>query len=883
MRTKSRNRWMTWLGCVTLCCVASAVCSAAVAAGTEAAQGGYAGSLELPAPGILLQPCLKPDGWATRFPLEDDFNAPAETAHAFYFIPDAKNADKPRVRGEARFVPTADGGVSAVYRMADDETSRAARLALETSLPLPQYADAVLETDAGKGLLAVTNAFGTAFEKHVRSLVLKDARGTVCMRLAFSEPVRVYLRKMRDWGLVKYVLGLVFVRDASGTRLDVRVYGERPLVFREVGPQTLVAGKEWIPFSSSVVVKEGSALDFSRIRGTDAPAGKWGRVVAKGEHFEFEKRPGVPVRFYGVNICGDANTPSPKEARAFASNLRRLGYNALRFHHHETSLVKQDAAHGSVELDPAAMAKFDALVAACIENGIYLTTDLFVSRRPIAYRSIGIDRDGDVPMSVFKFLVQVHEGAHSNYLAYARNFLTHVNPHTGRRIADEPAMALLSLVNEGNMSDVHWGGREFGLLKDHSRETLAASERKFARRMRAFLRDEIGYRGLLTNMNNYFWSDDPPAEKVRAEAFDYSDDHFYVDHPRFIGRSWSLPSSCPNTNPLLGEDLGTQRLASTRPRGLPFTTTEYNFSAPGRFRGVGGILTGAFAARQDWAGLLRFAWTHGRRGLLNSRPLGYFDMSSDPLGLAAERASICLFLRGDLKPAESNSAFLCPPAKMADTKKTPGSLAPYWALDWAAWHTRLGICVADEAPVGMETLAVYPQAPTAETVARLRARPTGGVTIDAAAGAFTLDTPCTKGGFAEGGRICAPGFTAELSGGAATIWASSLDDAPLAASRHLLLTHLTDVQNTDIRYADAGRRILLDWGRLPHLMRVGRADVTLAVAAGDWTVWALDATGARVRRVPARRVDGRLAFTADIAADPAHATYLYELVAADAP
>ncbi len=877
-------KWTSWIGCVVLVCAMGAgmVCSAAPTEDGAAALGGYAGSLELPAPGILLQPCLKA-GWSTRFPLEDDFNAPAQAAHAFHFIPDAKKADKPRVRGEARFTPTADGGVSAVYRMADDDASRSARVTLETSLPLPQYADAVLETDVGTGVLALTNAFGAVFEKRVQNLVLKDAQGAVQMRLAFSAPVATSLRKVRDWGLVKYVLGFAFVPDATGARLDVRVYSARPLAFREVGPQTLVAGKEWIPFTSSFAVKEGSALDFSRIRGTDAPAGKWGRVVAKGEHFEFEQRPGVPVRFYGVNVCGDANTPSPDEARAFAANLRRLGYNALRFHHHEASLVKQDAAHGSVELNSDAMAKFDALVVACIDNGIYMTTDLFVSRRPIAYRAIGIDRDGDVPMSVFKYLVQVHEGAYSNYLAFARNFLTHVNPHTGRRIADEPAMALLSLVNEGNMAGVQWGGREFGLLKDYSRETLAACEQKFARRVRAFLREEIGYRGLMTNMNNYFWEDDPPGEKVRAEEFDYSDDHFYVDHPRFIGRDWSLPSSCPNTNPLLGSDLGTQRLASTRPRGLPFTTTEYNFSAPGRFRGVGGILTGAFAARQDWAGLLRFAWAHGRSGLLNSKPLGYFDMSGDPLGLAAERASICLFLRGDLTPAEADGAFLFPPAKVADTKKNPGSLAPYWALDWAAWHTKLGICVADKMPAGMETLAVYPAAPTAATETRLRARPTGGVSIDATAGAFTLDTPCTKGGFAERGRIGAQGFMAELSGGAATIWASSLDDAPLAASRHILLTHLTDVQNTDIRYADAGRRILLAWGRLPHLMRAGRADVSLAVAAGDWTVWALDATGTRVRRVPARQADGRLSFTADVAADPANATYLYELVAADAP
>ena len=86
------------------------------------------------------------------------------------------------------------------------------------------------------------------------------------------------------------------------------------------------------------------------------------------------------------------------------------------------------------------------------------------------------------------------------------------------------------------------------------------------------------------------------------------------------------------------------------------------------------------------------------------------------------------------------------------------------------------------------------------------------------------------------------------------------------------------MQNSGIRYADAGKRILLDWGTLPHLMRAGRAKVSLALADGDWTVWALAPTGRRLRAVPAVCRDGRLAFTADVAAAPAHATYLYELV-----
>ena len=849
----------------------------------EAALGGFGGSLELPRPGLLFRLCLKPQGWdgrTTRFALEDGFTKPAQGPHACFFIPDADKENE-RLPATATFAPRPDGGVSAAWSVVRSAAHPKARAAVVADFLLPQFADAVCETDAGAVAFASEAPFGVAFERDVRRLAVKAAKGDVCVRLAFAAPVRVRVRKARDWGLVKYALELEFrPREADGPdALAMAVYGAGPLAFREEGPVTVTEGKDWIPFTSAFDVEAGSALDFSALRGTDAPAGKFGRVVAKGARLEFEKRPGVPVRFYGVNVCGDANAPTPEEAEAFAAAMRKVGYNAVRFHHHEKSLVVPDAAKGSTALDPKRMARFDALVAACVKNGLYLTTDLFVSRGPISYRSLGIAREGNVDATTFKCLVQVHEGAYSNYLAFARNFLSHVNPHTGRRYADEPALALLSLVNEGNMSGVQWAGRRFGLCKDCSKEAAAAREAAFARRVTAFLREEMGYRGLITNMNNFFWSDDPPGEKVRTEAFGYADDHFYVDHPRWIGRKWSLPSSCPNTNPLKGEDKGTQRLASTRPWGIPFTVSEYNFAAPGRFRGVGGILTGAMGARQDWAGLFRFAWTHGRYGLTNAGGLSYFNMSGDPLGLAAERASVCLFLRGDLAPAEPAYAFVLPPAKAADTKATPGSIAPYWAADWAAWHARIGMCVADAAPAGVKAAAVYPDAPSAATLDEIRRLPTGGVRIDAEKGALTLDTPRTAGGFAEGGAVAAGSFfRAELGDVPATVWASAIDGVPLESSSRILLTHLTDVQNSGIRYADAGKRILLDWGRRPHLMRTGRAEVSLAVADGDWTVYALAPTGRRLRAVASARRGGRLVFTADVAADPAQATWLYELV-----
>jgi len=108
---------------------------------------------------------------------------------------------------------------------------------------------------------------------------------------------------------------------------------------------------------------------------------------------------------------------------------------------------------------------------------------------------------------------------------------------------------------------------------------------------------------------------------------------------------------------------------------------------------------------------------------------------------------------------------------------------------------------------------------------------------------------------------------------------STLEGESVQTSRRLLLTHLTDVQNSGIRYAQQSRKVLLAWGGLPHLARNGKAEIRLAVKPADaFKVYALSTSGRRVAEVPAHVVKGRLAFTAAVDAQPESATLLYEIV-----
>ena len=705
-------------------------------------------------------------------------------------------------RGNASFAQLPGGKVSARWFVTVDNTVEVEQLFLGVKIPFDKF-------DGGKygydGNLLPFPKTGSKFHfghgKGVRTVALVGRDGATRCEMALDSPHDVFMQDNTRFG------GGFELRIMSAAKTlapgDMHCFGATlsspsGMTLVTPTPMKIVAGDDWVPMRPSAAVKAGSALDFSSICGIDAPAGKYGRVVVRNGHFEFLDRPGVAQRFYGVNLCFGANYGQTKqEADDFARRLARLGYNAVRLHHHDGILV--GGAQDGTKVNPRNMAELDALVAALFENGIYVTTDLYVSRR-VPYRQCGVDRDGDFGMMEFKDAVRTNDAATANLARFAKEWLTHVNPYTGRRWADEPGIVGFSLVNENCPDNER-------RLSTSEMEGAKAAEDRFFGRMKRVVRDEIGSDVLLTDLNG--WSMNSAWGSCRRN-FDYVDTHFYVDHPRFLETPWRLPSSCANVNPLRGESPhGVSGVGRCRLGDRPFTVTEWNFSAPGRFRCAGGVVTGAWAAKHGWDGLWRFAWSHDIVGVKTpeKKQMGYFDVSGDPLLLASERATMCLFLRRDLAVGDDKS-----------------------------------------------------------------------LVIDGKKGTLVIDTPRTCGLFSEGGRMRAGRLAADCGGVPAAIWASSIDGKPIADSARILLTHLTDVQNTGTTYDDDTAKVLTAWGGLPHLMRNARAKVALSLSPGEFEVFALDGDGARRRAVPCDFKNGRLAFVADIAADRDAATYMYEIL-----
>ena len=107
--------------------------------------------------------------------------------------------------------------------------------------------------------------------------------------------------------------------------------------------------------------------------------------------------------------------------------------------------------------------------------------------------------------------------------------------------------------------------------------------------------------------------------------------------------------------------------------------------------------------------------------------------------------------------------------------------------------------------------------------------------------------------------------------------ATSLDGAPLDRSRRIIVAHLTDLANAGDTYEDESRHVLLRRGKPPHLVRAGVTHLALALGKGSFKAYALDTSGARVRKVPCKMRKRRLRFDADVAADPSNAAFLYEI------
>lgn len=649
-------------------------------------------------------------------------------------------------------------------------------------------------------------------------------------------------------------------------------------------------------------------MDFSEL--LDGPAGKYGRVIAVGEKFAFEKDPRKSVRFYGVNLSAAANFLEKGACLRLVDRLAASGYNSVRIHHHERILVRSGDMR-AVELDPVEMDKLDFLFHCCKERGIYLTTDLYVSRFP---QEIIAELGRPARhWEEFKFLIHLLDAPRKNWEYFSRNFLGHVNPYTGLAWKDDPALATLSLVNEDAIFHCYRNANadvkavydrffaswlaERNLVPESPEKTAALRNlflfetcRTSISRMRDFVRS-LGCRALLTDQNH--WSIIPMS--LLREPCDYVDDHFYWDHPE----GYELPSKLLDTSCFTDLPAIFSGIFPGRCFGKPYTISEFNWVYPNRHRAESAPLTAAYAALQGWAGLYRYSYSHAAVVADGTLGASFFDVAADPINLLSDRIGILLFLRGDVQASSLRIPFIVSPDHMESENPVLTYPEQAWKLGFVA---RVGTvirregneCLMPELKAGIRVnvgsgfladgapnLKVYGdpgQSCIGWAGGPIRSS-TGELEIHAEAGTFHVTTTHSEAiVLNRAGRVEGPVLSVESLDGPVVVSASSLDGRRLSESRRVLLVHLGEVIHEGTRFVE---NVVEEFGTEPRfLVSPSLAEVTLRLAgsASEIAIWALDLSGKRVREIEFRREgDSRVVFVADALGDGSPG-FLYEIL-----
>ena len=567
------------------------------------------------------------------------------------------------------------------------------------------------------------------------------------------------------------------------------------------------------------------------------------------------------------------------------------------------------------------MDKLDYLFHCLKQQGLYISIDLYTVR--VVRKGEIAEVDRDVRLNDFKALVPISPSAMQNWKDFSTHLLNHRNPYTGLAWKDDPALYSICLLNEDN-TYVHWQtasdiralyetrfadwlmAKSLTPKSDEERSTALI---QFLYELNTRMTEEctrhlrgLGVKTLLTDANY--------RQMIHVgllrRRMDYVDNHGYWDLKKFLAAQWQLPYGYHQRMDVANLASTPRNLMASRLFGKPYTVTEYQYCYPNHRRAEGGPLMGAYAALQDWDGLYRYSYSHQTAPIHEPARAFYLDYVTDPLNLAADRITTALFGRRDVAPAKTAIPYLF----TEDCLELPGPFdrtRGYVPIEFSQLGLYARIGSVDV--TGKQRLdGKYPFAVSREPLAAdlLQGKPiyrgdtllangvvlqvnvdpqkkrftseTGELILDGAAGTFRVVTERTESFvLPQKGTLSGRHVRVDNDEGFAVFAVISVDGKPIPISKRLLVLHLTDVQNSAVRFGDPEHTVLRDWGRLPHLIRRGSA--TLSIDRADdagLQAWAVDLSGKRRKPIKLTDDQGRVRFTVETI-QPDGAFMAYEL------
>ncbi len=447
----------------------------------------------------------------------------------------------------------------------------------------------------------------------------------------------------------------------------------------------LKADSEWRPADmNDLIVKPGSALDMDFLMPVE-PAGARGRIVInRNGNFAFAGQPDTAIFFSGCSF-GDVELSQLKtkaDVSRFAGQLRRQGYNLARLHFLDHYLMAGSKA--DFDFNPERLDLADYLIACLKERGIYLYFDDMTSwngfKRGSGWSLKGVDLKKEIMTSI---------EARQHWLTGVTRLLTRVNPYTGLRLVDDPAVAVMLFYNELEFYSISQGPpaamlkpwREWLKRRYHNDPASLAGTWNDPVRFRPEMKfdeiplftkgDQWGTGGTYHTDIGLFMTD---QEKEMTDWFEQSvrklgytglislwdmgkqyrnnvaraglpviSMHNYFAHPT----QWLSPGSTVNQDSSIVNAAHYFRLmTTTRFIDRPFLIAEYGHVFWNSHRYEEGLIFGAYSALQGFQGIM----VHSSPVCLKARnPVKPFDAGSDPVERANQVMSMFLFARRDVK------------------------------------------------------------------------------------------------------------------------------------------------------------------------------------------------------------------------------------------
>jgi hypothetical protein len=634
------------------------------------------------------------------------------------------------------------------------------------------------------------------------------------------------------------------------------------------------------PFTIEHRAADASSLDLSFL--LDAPAGRHGFVRVRDGHLA--RGDGARLRLWGVHLTdwsrGSVLLPPKEDAPMWASTLARYGINCVRLHFLDLDAPRGIIAAGtdSRHFDPQQLDRLDFLVAELKKRGIFVDLNLNVGR---SYRAGDSVPDFD-RIRWAKGMTLYDPRLIALQKEYARMLLTHVNPYTGTTYRDEPAVAIVEILNENGVwvgfsatphydaelttlynewLAKHVSGAELAKLRELTgvaadapvprlkgaevgtapKERFLAESRfivdvesRFYTTMASYLRDSLGVRVPITGTADHGHSSSSYPMLMSLSKLDVVDGHVY----------WQHPGSPPPVNtPMVNDPLHSTvvQLSRTAVAGKPYTVSEFNHPFPNDWAAEGIPLIAAYGAFQDWDAIIVYTFEPKRDPDWKSYVGDPFDISLDPVRMTQMATGALAFLRGDVRPARETVTRSYAREQAFESRRLARTEQPYFTPGFPlALPLTHGVRIAS-----LEGEATSAYAPVDSTTIVSDTRELVWRTTPDAHGLVTEETDRTQAliGFVKAHRAEVRNLAADVQNEFAAIVLSAIDGAPISSARRLLLTAGSRVANTGMQW-DADRRRTTQQGGPPSLIEPVTGTVTLRALSG------------RVRGVSATALDG---------------------------